>query len=143
MYFRKISQIIFIAVAMTLQTLPMLAVAEVAIIVHPSNDSTLDKSTIKKIFMGKVRKFPNGNRATPIALEEGATRDKFLSTVLRRSEGSLQAYWSRMMFSGKATPPKAYKRDEDIKSLVAKNNNYIGYIDSSLVDDSVKVVKFD
>ncbi len=46
-----------------------------------------------------------------------------------------------MIFTGGGTPPKAYDNEDDIKKLVANNPNTIGYIDSSKVDVTVKVLK--
>ena len=67
-------------------------------------------------------------------------RKQFLKKVLRKSEGNLQSHWSRMIFSGKATPPENYESEEEIKNLIAKNVNMIGYIALSNADDSVRVV---
>jgi len=48
--------------------LPQLALAEVEVVVHPSNSAALDKDAIKRIFLGKTRAFPGGGEAVPIAL---------------------------------------------------------------------------
>jgi ABC-type phosphate transport system substrate-binding protein len=45
-----------------------------------------------------------------------------------------------LIFTGKGTPPKQSGSDADVKALIAKNPNMIGYIDASAVDGSVKVV---
>ena len=40
--------------------------AEVVVIVHPSNDSSLDPNLIKRIYLGKVKSFSNDNIIVPI-----------------------------------------------------------------------------
>ena len=62
------------------------AIADVAVVVHPTNDSTFDEGTIKKIFLGKTKSYTNGRSAilispsnTDIAVEE------FNSKVLGKS----------------------------------------------------------
>ncbi|MCD8523317.1 MAG: phosphate ABC transporter substrate-binding protein [Saccharospirillaceae bacterium] len=119
-----------------------LANAEVAVIVSASNgNSALDQDTISRVFLGKTSNFPDGSQAIPVDQNEGAaSREAFNDKVLGKSSSQLKAYWSRLIFTGKGTPPKESGSDTEIKDLVAKNPNLIGYVDASVVDGSVKVV---
>lgn len=119
-----------------------LAQAEVAVIVSASNgNGSLDKDTIERIFLGKTASFPDGSQAIPVDQNEGnAAREAFNDKVLGKSSSQLKAYWSRLIFTGKGTPPKESGSDADVVSLVAKNPNLIGYVDAAAVDGSVKVV---
>ena len=116
--------------------------AEVAVIVSASNgNSALDQDTISRIFLGKTANFPDGSQAIPVDQNEGsAVRETFNDKVLGKSSSQLKAYWSRLIFTGKGTPPKESGADADIKALVAKNPNLVGYVDAGVVDSSVKVV---
>ena len=114
--------------------------AEIAVIVHPSNSNDIDKTTITKIYMGKTKSFPNGEQAVPINQIESQLTDEFNNTVLSKSTSQLRAYWSKLIFTGKGSPPKEVNDDKEVLELVASNPNLIGYVDSSLVDDSVKVI---
>ncbi len=136
--FRVISRL---AMAMTF-FVGALANAEIAVIVSTSNaNSALDQDTISRVFLGKTSNFPDGSQAIPVDQNEGsASREAFNDKVLGKSSSQLKAYWSRLIFTGKGTPPKESGSDADIKNLVAKNPNLIGYVDSSVVDSSVKVV---
>jgi len=118
------------------------AFAETAVIVSKDNaNSNLDKNQIEQIFLGKTSSFPDGAKAIPIDQNEGsATRDAFNDNVLGKNASQLKAYWSRLIFTGKGTPPKESGNDADVVGLVAKNPNLIGYVDASAVNDSVKVV---
>jgi ABC-type phosphate transport system substrate-binding protein len=119
-----------------------IANAEISVIVSPSNpNGTLDQATVGKIFLGKAKSFPDGTQAVPVDQDDGAAaRDAFNSTILGKSASQLKSYWSRLIFTGKGTPPKQSGNDTSVKQLVANNPNIIGYIDSSAVDASVKVV---
>ncbi|MFY9180409.1 MAG: phosphate ABC transporter substrate-binding protein [Venatoribacter sp.] len=130
------------ATALTTLLLSASAFAEVAVIVSASNgNSSLDKAAIEQIFLGKTSSFPNGEKAVPIDQSEGtAARESFNSDLLGKNSSQLKAYWSRLIFTGKGTPPKESGGDLDVKDLVAKNPNLIGYVDAATVDDSVKVV---
>ncbi|MFN4292364.1 MAG: phosphate ABC transporter substrate-binding protein [Permianibacter sp.] len=116
--------------------------AEVAVVVHPSAGfDSLSEDDISRLFLGKAKSFPNGESAVPINQNEGeATRDKFNDAVVKKNASQLKAYWSQLVFTGKGTPPKDVGGSADVKKLVAANPNMIGYIDSSAVDGSVKVV---
>jgi ABC-type phosphate transport system substrate-binding protein len=116
--------------------------AETAVIVSSSNaNASLDSDTVSRIYLGKSSNFPSGDQAVPVDQSEGsATRDAFNGSVLGKSSSQLKAYWSRLIFTGKGTPPKEVGDDAAVKKLVAANPNMIGYIDSAAVDDTVKVV---
>ena len=118
------------------------AFSETAVIVSASNgNSTIDKATIAKIFLGKSKSFPDGSAATPIDQNDGSsTKDAFNSSILGKSASQLKSYWSRLIFTGKGTPPKQSGDDAAVKALVAGDAKLIGYIDASAVDSSVKVV---
>ncbi len=117
------------------------AFSGVAVVVHPNNGNALSEDDITRIFLGKKKSFPDGSEAIPLDQEEGsATRDSFVSTVLKKNAQQIKAYWAQLLFTGKGTPPKAVPSDAAVKKLVSENPNLIGYIDSSQVDGSVKVV---
>lgn len=119
-----------------------IAFADTSVIVSASNpNSAMNQVTVSKIFLGKSKSFPDGSQAIPVDQNEGsAIRESFNSNVLGKSDSQLKSYWSRLIFTGKGTPPKQSGTDAEIKSLVANNPNTIGYIDSSTVDGTVKVV---
>ena len=112
----------------------------VTVIVHPSNAASLDKSSISRIFLGKAKSFPGGGQAVPINLAEGSTGSKdFNSKVLNKSASQLKAYWSKLVFTGKGTPPKAVGNDAEMIALISANPNMIGFIEGG-GDGSIKVV---
>jgi ABC-type phosphate transport system substrate-binding protein len=73
-------------------------------------------------------------------LEGGAAREAFYSQVAGKSASQVKAAWSRLMFSGKGTPPKELGSSAEVKKMIASNPNAIGYIEKSAVDGSVKVL---
>lgn len=116
------------------------AAAESVVIVHPSNTNAIDAGAISKLFLGKSQKFASGDEAVPVNIESGPVRESFDQAVLGKSEAQLKAYWAKLVFTGKGSPPKAVASDADVKALIAANPNMIGYISSASADDSVKVV---
>lgn len=115
--------------------------SDVYVIVHPSNTSELDKKIIKKIYLGKSRKFDSGGRAVPFALsDDNETTKEFNKEVLNKSSAQLKSYWSKLIFTGKGAPPKAFDRDEDVIEAVRNNPNAIGYISKMDGTDGTRVV---
>ena len=114
------------------------ASAEVAVIVHPSNADAISQAEISAIFLGKKKSFPGGSSAVPIVLND-ATADEFNTKLLGKSASQLKSYWSKLVFTGKANPPKIVSPDEAL-SLIKSNPNMIGFIDSANVSADVKVV---
>ena len=117
------------------------AEAGVAVIVHPSNSNELEKNSIKRIFLGKMKTFPDGSQAIPISQgDKSVTTDEFNEKVLKRSKSQLRAYWSKLIFTGKGSEPKVMDNGQQLIDIVSSNPNLIGFVDEKLVTDKVKVV---
>jgi ABC-type phosphate transport system substrate-binding protein len=116
--------------------------AALAIIVHPSNNlSGISADEAADIYLAKAGVFTNGKRAIPV--DQAATspmRKKFYSAVIKKDDSTLKVYWSKLLFTGKATPPREIGDDAAVKSWVATNPDAIGYVDGKFVDSSVKVL---
>jgi len=72
----------------------MPVIAEVVIIVHPSNNSDINKALIKRIYLGKTKKFTDGKQVVPVNQQQGSTiRTEFSNKLLGKSGSQLKAYW--------------------------------------------------
>ena len=117
------------------------AAADVAVIVHSGNSATVDKAQIARIFLGKNKTFPNGEKAVPVSTKSGSgAESEFNQKVLNKSASQLQAYWSKLVFTGKGTPPQEMGSDAEVIDLVKSNPNIIGYVDAGSVTGDVKVI---
>lgn len=116
--------------------------AAVDVVVHPSNTNAIDAGEIKKIFTGKTKSFADGSKALPITQADGnPVTDEFNQNVLSKSSSQLKAYWSKLVFTGKGTPPKEAANDAEVVSLVANNPNLIGFVTQGSADGSVKIIQ--
>lgn len=118
------------------------ALAEVAIIANPaSGASELDAKTAKKLFLGKAKSIPGMSSFTLVGQDDDSpTKAKFTKSITKKNLKKYKAYWSKMIFSGKGIPPKELANDAEVKAYVASHADAIGYVDASVVDDSVKVL---
>ena len=116
--------------------------AALAVIVHPSNSTSgISADQAADIYLAKVGVFPNGTRAIPVdQASNNVARKKFYSAVIKKDESTLRVYWSKLLFTGKAQPPRDIGDDVDVKSWVASNPDAIGYVDGKFVDSTVKVL---
>ena len=113
-----------------------------AIIVHLSNNNSLTDKDIYRLFLGTKKTFPDGTLAIPINQKRGnQERISFLKVMLKKSPDQLRAYWATLIFTGRGTPPAEAKSSENVKKLISKNKNAIGYVDITALDGSVKVLR--
>lgn len=123
-----------LASALAAAALP--ASAEIVVIVNKDNPaSRMFSEQASQFFLGKSAMF------TPVDQAEGSKiRADFYQKVADKDPAQVKAIWSKLVFTGKATPPKEYKSNAEVKKAVAEDPKAIGYIDKSAVDDSVKVI---
>jgi ABC-type phosphate transport system substrate-binding protein len=112
----------------------------VAVVSVKSPINLLSVSQVVDIFLGKASHFPDGTRAVPIdQTENSAVRDEFYVKV-GKSPTQIKAYWSKIIFTGRGQPPPTAPSSAEIKKRIDENPEAIGYIDRSMVDNTVKVV---
>jgi hypothetical protein len=116
--------------------------AESVVIVNPKNPvSTLGTEQVQRLFLAKLSDFPGGGIAKPVNLPEGnRLRDEFYEKTSHKDVAQLKSYWARLIFTGKAFPPKELASESEIKRFVASNVEAIGYISKESLDSTVKVV---
>lgn len=119
-----------------------LALAELVVIVNPSNTNALEVKEIQRIFLGKDKKFSDGSESIPInQSQENRQRQSFDEEILGRSSSQVSAYWSKLVFTGKGIPPKEVASDAEVIELVKSNPSVIGYVNKSSVDSSVRTIE--
>lgn len=115
----------------------------ISIIANPESpfvDVELNNKTVKDIFLGKITKI-KGHSVEPINQAAGRPITVlFNEAVVGKNENKMRAYWSRMVFSGKGSPPPTLDDDQAVKIHVSNNKGALSYIKKSSVDDTVKVM---
>jgi ABC-type phosphate transport system substrate-binding protein len=116
------------------------AQAELVIIAHIKNNiDALTEKQVQDIFLGHTRLFPNGKFALPID-QSSPLRAEFYEKLTGRPVEQINAYWARIMFTGQASPPQQLPDDKAVLETVRENEGAIGYIDKTLVDNTVRVL---
>ena len=120
-----------------------IAAAEVVVVVSSGNPVVaLSDTEIADIFLGRQRYFPDGSVAVPVDLDEASrTRTEFYDRYVGKSAAQLKMHWSKLIFTGRGLPPPKVKDVDELKQWLASDPGAISYLDSSQVDDTVRVLQ--
>ena len=119
---------------------------KIVVVTNLNNDvQVLDKKGIIDLFMGKYSAFPNGRQATPIDIElNDELKGQFYKSLVGLPLARVNAYWSRLKFSGYVKPPAIEQTMEDVKQRLEDDESALAYVYESYVTDKMKVVyRFD
>jgi len=122
--------------------IPLPAAAEVVVIVHTDNPlAELNREQLIDIYMGRYTHFPDGRAAMPVdQAPDSPIRAAYYQKLVNKSVAQVNAFWARLLFSGRATPPRVLTGTQAVIDVVTHNRNAIGYIDNQDLNDNVKVV---
>ena len=112
------------------------------VIVNQGNPvASLSDAEVKRIFLGKMKRFPSGAKVKPTDYKKGKSlRSTFYQKVAKKSVKDVENYWYRLVFTGKGVPPKPMSSAKDVINYVSENENAIGYIKESQLTSAVKKV---
>lgn len=119
---------------------------KIVVVTNQKNDvEVLDKKGLINLFMGKYSAFPNGKQATPIDIEvEAKLKAEFYEALVGLPPARVNAYWSRLKFSGRVKPPEIELTIDDVKQRLEEDESALAYVYESYVTDKMKVVyRFD
>ncbi|NNM51357.1 MAG: phosphate ABC transporter substrate-binding protein [Pseudomonadales bacterium] len=132
----------FIVLLVNIGTALADSASNTVVIINKDNTNKLSAEDIQAIFLGKKKSFPDGTPAVPVQLGEGSPGyDDFTRQYLHKSDSQVRAYWSQLVFTGRATPPRMVTSDADMLNLIAHNPNLIGYLPKNEIDASVRSIE--
>ena len=102
------------------------ASGDIAVMV--SKNSTVNKISekeLRRLFLGKSIKLPNGVRATLAVYEP--LQSEFNLKALERSDAQVSAAWSRLKFTGRGREPRTFDSLELLLDYVANTPEAIAY----------------
>jgi len=118
------------------------AAADIVLVVNTGNPvSSISTQDAKLIFLGNKKSWDNGEKIILYSQYDYVVRDAFTSKMLNKTGQQFATYWKKALFTGTGRPPVEVKNDVEMKKFISADPRGIGYIDSSSLDDSVKVVK--
>ena len=116
--------------------------AEIAVVVNlDSSVDSFSRRELVDLYMGRTQHFPDGSLVLRLDLPpDSQARSDFYRGLVNKSVAEVNAYWAKLLFTGRASPPQVISNSANVLKAVRENKNAIGYLDSKDVDKSVKVV---
>lgn len=116
--------------------------AGIVVIVNQENaTSNFSQRQIVDLYMGRDLYFPNGEMALRLDQSpKSKVRHDFYKNLVGKSVAQINAYWARLLFTGRASPPQVISDSEGVLKAIRRNANAVGYINESELVAGVKVV---
>jgi len=102
--------------------------------------ASIDDNEIRRLFLGKSRRLPNGDVAALAAY--APLRAFFNSRILGRSDTDVARIWSKLKFSGKQAPPQTFDNVDAIVEYVKSTPNALAYLPNSYRRDEVRIMAY-
>lgn len=101
----------------------------------------LSRDEVINIFLGRYRRLPTGSTALPVDQpEQGGLKAEFYRRLVNKDLNEIQAYWARLIFSGKTPPPRQAASAAEVLALLASDPGAVGYLDRAQVNGRVRIV---
>lgn len=106
-----------------------------------SKIDTLSRKDVIDIFMGRFDILDSGVKVKALDYPNGYfMREDFYQALVNKSERQISAYWSRLLFSGRAKPPEQVNDIAQSIASIETNTSLISYVPADQVSEEVKVV---
>ncbi|NRB25380.1 hypothetical protein [Shewanella sp.] len=130
------------ALVILMLCVPIHAEGELLVVVsRESRVESLTKIEVVDLFMGRYVNFPNGDKAKVFDLApQSEIKGQFYQRLVSRTEAQIDAYWARLLFSGRNSPPEETESPGQLIEELVNSSQGIGYISSQDLTDSLKVV---
>ena len=116
--------------------------SELVLVANAANPiSSLTQKQAIDIYMGRFKTFPDDAPVDPIDFAEGSElKQLFYKLLVDKSERKIKAYWSRLLFSGRATPPIQLNTKAEVLNEVSSNPSALAYIQLKDLTPEMKIV---
>ena len=117
-----------------------------AIVVNRTNPvKNISSDELRKLFLGRKSHWPNGRRVAVAMLDyRFPERHAALRQIYRMDERTYEEYFIKATFQGEVfVAPRTLASADLMRKFVFNAPGAIGYVRSSDLDDTVKVVKID
>ena len=134
---RKLSLLILLLWATGLRSQEPLAV----VVNLESGVTQPSREEVINLFLGRQKRLGAGLAVQPVdQVKPPETWARFYKLLVNKDLSEINAYWSRLFFSGQAQPPRKAQSVEEVLALVAANKGSIGFVELGKADKRVRVV---
>ncbi len=114
---------------------------EFVVVCHQNSPvNKLTSKEVKRIFLGKMKKWPDGSSIDIVVNKNKEVHAQFTRDVLQKTPLQFSNYWRKILFSGKSVLPVFVENDVDAKSYLAEHSNALTYIEINSFDKTLKKI---
>jgi hypothetical protein len=127
---------------LSLLLLSPLAAADLVVVTNArSGIERLTQEEVVNIYLGRYRRLESGVTAEPVDLAgEPDSKVLFYRKLVGKSLAEINAYWARLVFSGKTQPPQLATNIDEALRRVALNPGAMTYVERGKVDRRFVIV---
>ncbi len=115
--------------------------AEILIVTsNRSGPIELTREQAEKLYLGRSTTLSDGTPASLVDLPNGPVRDEFYLKLTGKNPAQIQAYWSRLVFTGRALPPKEARTLAEARQWLTDTPNLIGYLDRNELTPGMRIL---
>ena len=115
--------------------------SQITVIANKSVDeSSVDLNLLRDIYTLSKTRWSNGERIKCFDYNKKTDTQAEFYLVINKQPLQLKKVWLRKKLTGKGKPPKLLSSEEEMLNMVAKTEGAIGYIVSSKINATVKVL---
>lgn len=116
--------------------------ADLVVVAHPkSGIEQLTRDEVANIFLGRYRRLSSGVTAEPLDLPAASdARAVFYRQLVGKSLPEINAYWARLVFSGKTRPPEVAADADEALRLVMARPGVLAYVERKKAEKADKGV---
>lgn len=121
---------------------PALAQAELVVVAARSGPiAALSREEAEQLYLGRRTTLADGTPVGLVDLPAGTARDAFYQELTGKNPSQARAYWSRLVFTGRALPPREAATVAEARDWVATRPGTIGYLPAgSAADDRLRIL---
>ena len=100
----------------------------------------LDRESAEQLYLGRRATLPSGRAVTLVDLPAGPARDQFYLQLTRKNPSQIRAYWSRLVFTGRAQPPREAADADEVRRILLSTPGAIAYLPLDAAQDPGMVI---
>lgn len=101
----------------------------------------VSRERAENLYLGHATTLADGTPVKLIDLPNGALRDDFYLKLTGKNPAQIRAYWSRLVFTGRALPPREASSTAEARQWLLDTPNLIGYMERTDVPPGARILQ--